>query len=175
MKNRNFFLMLIAIVTVSTSASAQDGNGGQVGAFLRRGVGGRALAMGNSYTSVANDASSIYWNAAGLSRIEKVELQGMYSILTFDRQELFVGVGGKISNLFAFGVGWYKFGVTDIDGRDRTGNPTGKFDDSENSLMASASRNTPPLAKSQLALPRRRDMSLPVPPATATPRSRSPR
>jgi hypothetical protein len=118
---------------------AAGGDGGQPGAFLRRGVGGRALAMGNAYTSVSNDASSIYWNAAGLSRMEKVELQGMYSILTFDRQQLFVGVGGRISDMFALGAGWYKFGVTDIDGRDRVGNPTQTFDDSENSFMVSAS------------------------------------
>jgi len=139
MKTQKFFssVILLSMLFVC-EAFAASGDGGQPGAFLRRGVGGRALAMGNAYTSISNDASSIYWNASGLSQMEKVELQAMYSILTFDRQQLFVGVGGRISDAFALGAGWYKFGVSDIDGRDRAGNPTQKFDDSENSFMLAA-------------------------------------
>lgn len=139
MKTRRSQVGILLLTMIVVELCKATGDGGQPGAFLRRGVGGRALAMGNAYTSVSNDASSIYWNAAGLSKMEKVELQGMYSILTFDRQQLFVGVGGRISDMFALGAGWYKFGVTDIDGRDRVGNPTQTFDDSENSFMVSAS------------------------------------
>lgn len=135
---KNSFLLMIMFVGLTVwEAQAGDNAGGQPGTFLRRGVVSRALAMGNAYTSVANDASSIYWNAAGLSQIERIEFQGMYSVLTFDRQQLFVGLGGKINETIAVGIGWYKFGVNNIDGRDALGNPTQKFDDAEKSFMAS--------------------------------------
>jgi hypothetical protein len=35
------------------------------------GVGARAVAMGNAFVSVADDATAIYWNPAGVARIQK--------------------------------------------------------------------------------------------------------
>lgn len=46
--------------------------------FLSIGVGGRALAMGSAYTSVANDVTAGYWNPAGLSRMEFPEIALMH-------------------------------------------------------------------------------------------------
>jgi hypothetical protein len=42
--------------------------GGQV---LKIGVGARAVAMGSAFVSVADDASAVYWNAAGIARVQK--------------------------------------------------------------------------------------------------------
>jgi long-subunit fatty acid transport protein len=42
--------------------------------FLKIGVGARAAAMGGAYVAMANDASSTYWNPAGLVQIGKNEL-----------------------------------------------------------------------------------------------------
>lgn len=139
MRTRIFLLSLLLPTMVAAQWCSAAESGGEPGAFLRRGIGGRALAMGKAYTSISNDASSVYWNAAGLSRMDKAELQAMYSVLAFDKQQLFAGVGGKIFGAFALGAGWYRFGVGNIDGRDKAGNPTQKFDDSESSFMASAS------------------------------------
>src|SRR5258706_16240847 len=46
------------------------------GQFLKIGVGARAAAMGGAFVGVADDASSRFWNAAGIARIdpEKSEL-----------------------------------------------------------------------------------------------------
>src|SRR5258705_3115193 len=46
------------------------------GQFLKIGVGARAAAMGGAFVGVADDASSLFWNAAGIARIdpEKSEL-----------------------------------------------------------------------------------------------------
>ncbi len=40
------------------------------GQFLKIGVGARASAMGGAFVGVADDASAIYWNAAGITRID---------------------------------------------------------------------------------------------------------
>ena len=49
------------------------------GAFLEIGPGARALGMGSAYVSVANDASTLYWNPAGMVNISNPEIQTFYS------------------------------------------------------------------------------------------------
>lgn len=137
MKNSKIFFVTLLLLFLINELSL---SGGQPGAFLRRGVGGHALAMGNAYTSVASDASALYWNPAGLSEIKQRELFGMFSVLTLDRQQLFFSFGYNFSDLFSAAIGWNKFGVNNIDGRDRAGNPTQMFDDSENSIMLALSK-----------------------------------
>lgn len=41
--------------------------------FLNIGLGPRAVAMGGAFTGLADDASSIYWNPAGLAQLEQQE------------------------------------------------------------------------------------------------------
>ena len=45
------------------------------GAFLKIGVGARAVALGESFVAVANDPSAIYWNPAGLASLQRQEVQ----------------------------------------------------------------------------------------------------
>lgn len=40
------------------------------GQFLKIGVGARASAMGGAFVGVADDGSSLFWNAAGIARID---------------------------------------------------------------------------------------------------------
>src|SRR2546422_3736959 len=40
------------------------------GQFLKIGVGARACAMGGAFVGVADDASALFWNAAGIARID---------------------------------------------------------------------------------------------------------
>lgn len=42
--------------------------------FLKIGVSARGVAMGEAFTAVANDASAIYYNPAGLIQLEKTEI-----------------------------------------------------------------------------------------------------
>ena len=41
--------------------------------FLKIGVDARASAMGNAFTAMRGDISSIYWNPAGLAYVERME------------------------------------------------------------------------------------------------------
>ena len=61
-------------------AHAQFDLGGQragtsSGAFLKIGVGARAVGMGEAFVAVANDPSTIVWNPAGLASILRKEVQ----------------------------------------------------------------------------------------------------
>ena len=43
--------------------------------FLSIPVGARALGMGGAFVGVANDASAMYWNPAGMARATQAEVQ----------------------------------------------------------------------------------------------------
>ncbi|MCK4304347.1 MAG: PorV/PorQ family protein [Candidatus Eisenbacteria sp.] len=45
--------------------------GTQGGQFLKIGIGARAAGMGAAFTSIADDASAVYWNPAGVARITR--------------------------------------------------------------------------------------------------------
>jgi hypothetical protein len=70
---------LAALAALPPTAAAQSSLGGQragtsSGAFLRIGVGARAVAMGETFVAVANDPSAIFWNPAGLASLQRREV-----------------------------------------------------------------------------------------------------
>ena len=53
---------------------------GEIGAaFLDIGFGARPVGMGGAFTAISDDANSIFWNPAGLSKIEKSQLTVMHT------------------------------------------------------------------------------------------------
>lgn len=64
---------------------------GETGAqFLKIGVGARACAMGEAFGAVADDATAIYWNPAGLGQLGKIELVGMQNFWFLDMSYQYV-------------------------------------------------------------------------------------
>lgn len=51
------------------------------GEFLRNGIGARGLALGNTYASIADDATAPYWNPAGASLLRQSQVMAMYAPL----------------------------------------------------------------------------------------------
>lgn len=49
--------------------------GTSAGAMLEIGVGARAEALGGSFVAIADDPSALYWNPAGISRIQSISIQ----------------------------------------------------------------------------------------------------
>ena len=103
--------------------------------FLKIGVGARAAAMGEAFTAVADDSTSLYWNPAGLARLEEGELSAMYNMW-------FEGIGqGYVSLGFpllggTMGMGANYVTMGDLEGRDEAGNPTGTFKASDLGISA---------------------------------------
>ncbi len=57
-------------------AHAQAGETGL--SFLKLGVGGRALGMGEAYTAVASDPTAMYYNPAALSQTDNSQILLMH-------------------------------------------------------------------------------------------------
>jgi len=72
--------------------------------FLKIGVGGRATAMGEAFVAVANDASALYWNPAGIVQFKKNELILSHIDWLVDIKHEFVGYVHQINNVSAVGV-----------------------------------------------------------------------
>ncbi|OQX95421.1 hypothetical protein B6I21_05520 [candidate division KSB1 bacterium 4572_119] len=94
--------------------------------FLEIGYGSAGIAMGDAYVSVANDLSSVYWNPAGLSYMERSEAQFSYQPWIADINTSFVGVGMVLPSLGTFSLSLIQAGygdmeVTNLDMQDGTG------------------------------------------------------
>jgi len=63
------------------------------GQFLKIGIGARAAAMGSAFVAVADDASALYWNAAGIARIDadRSQLQFNHAIWPADMKFTQIG------------------------------------------------------------------------------------
>ncbi|MDZ7261022.1 MAG: PorV/PorQ family protein [candidate division KSB1 bacterium] len=73
MKKAYFLTALCICLMASLSQASIFGgltkSGTTAAQFLKIQVGARAIGMGGAYVALANDASSIYWNPAGLTRV----------------------------------------------------------------------------------------------------------
>jgi hypothetical protein len=69
---RRTCLLALALLMVATGAQATEifEKVGTIGGqFLKIGIGARATAMGEAYTAVADDATAVFWNPAGIARL----------------------------------------------------------------------------------------------------------
>ncbi|MGQ0645674.1 MAG: PorV/PorQ family protein [Elusimicrobiota bacterium] len=110
------------------------GPGSGTANFLKMGVGGRGVAMGDAQTADAPDATALYWNPAGLGNLRQKEVSFMRNAyLQGTRQDVLYYVhpvrGGS-----SLGAGLSVLRVPDIAGYDSFGAKTGDFSASDTLL-----------------------------------------
>ncbi len=106
MKSRNFITALVVLIGLQYAPDAYSqlvpNLGGQragISAFqsLKIGVGARGVAMGESFVAVANDASALYWNPAGLAQFEENQVLFSHTEYVVDISHDYLGVVYHIS------------------------------------------------------------------------------
>ena len=113
--------------------------GGTPGAFSRMGFGARGMGMGNALTAVASGDVVGYYNPALLSWSEYRQVSASFGILSLDRQLNFLSYSQPLRPSAGISAGIINAGVSNIDGRDADGEPTGPLRTSENEVFMSFS------------------------------------
>jgi len=109
------YLVIAAILL--TAGGAQAGDAGQESPFIV-GAGARALGMGGGFVSVADDASSVYYNPAGLPRLEYQELSAMHMSLMEGTMYDYAAWAYPTPSLGGFGLAFMRLGTDDIIRRE---------------------------------------------------------
>ena len=104
---------LITTCLLPGSLLAADSEG-QAGAYLKLGVGARALGLGGAFTAVADDVTAIFWNPAGIANLDRPEFSAMHANMTIDRDYDFVGYSTPIDKKSAWGVAYTRFSIDGI-------------------------------------------------------------
>ena len=72
-------LPFLALVLIHQPAVGQTDGERFAGDPLLVGAGARSLALGGAYVALSDDATSVYWNAAGLARLSRGEVQAQHT------------------------------------------------------------------------------------------------
>lgn len=72
--------------------------------FLKIGVGGRAAALGDAFVAIANDASALYWNPAGLAQFKENQVIFAHNSWVVDINHEFVGAVYHLDETNSFGI-----------------------------------------------------------------------
>jgi len=139
-----FAVLLIGLTISSLTAQEKDapfqfvtnvaGVGTSAATFLEIGVGARAVGMGGSYVAVANDASALYWNPAGIAWVNSVQSEMMHTEWLAGTKFDFVGLAVPVAFFrSSFGVSFTSLDygespVRTVDRPEGTGERYGAHD-----------------------------------------------
>jgi hypothetical protein len=121
-------------------ASAQDS-----AAFLKLGVGARAMGMGGAYTAVADDVNAVYWNPAGLSRLTQPAAGATHADLFANTRYDFLAYAQPTRyGAFAAAAGYLSQAA--IPGRDNAGTPAGNYNASDAAVYLAYAHRVPSIS-----------------------------
>lgn len=87
------------------------------GSYLKIGVGPRALSLGEAYVSLCQDATSLYWNPAGLSLMKVGELMLSSNDLSLNSRQDLVLMAFPMRKKFGLGFYGNYYSIGDIERR----------------------------------------------------------
>ena len=98
--------ILLILVMFCPAASGETGDGGYADAFLRLGLGARAMGMGGAFVAVADDATGGFFNPAGLVQITKRTFGASYRKMTLDRRLSYVAYNHPVRDEATISLAW---------------------------------------------------------------------
>ncbi|MDZ7289293.1 MAG: PorV/PorQ family protein [candidate division KSB1 bacterium] len=111
--------MIAALVVVLMTASLGSGQVKKTGytgaAFLKVGVGARAVALGSAVTSLTGDVNQMFWNPAGIT-LSNNQWQATFTYNKWiaDINHTAAAIAHDFGSIGTFGIGFISFGLSGI-------------------------------------------------------------
>ena len=142
MRHRHLAVLLAVVLTLAlaggaSAADSDDPSG--TAAMIDIGMSARALGMGGAHIAVADDASAVYYNPAGLAFVDGRNVTSLYTSLHGAAGYLALGYAQR--NL---GAGVLRLNASDIEETDEFANVIGVFGTTELAAMAGYGREIVP-------------------------------
>lgn len=120
MKKIMIVLVLAAVFFNIRAAEVINESASLAFSFMNIGVGARAAGMGNAFTAISGDLSSIYWNPAGLSTIKSPGISMTYDMMFVDTSYQYILMGFPVGpGTFGFDLAYLRYGSFEL--RDQNG------------------------------------------------------
>ncbi len=107
-------LIIFGIFSLNNFAQNVSKTGTTAASFLEIPVGAKAIGMGGAFVSVANDASSLFWNPSGISSIEKYEAILSHTNWIAETSYDFAGLVIPLGNFGNIGLSFSSFSMNDM-------------------------------------------------------------
>lgn len=130
------------LFSVQQSFTAEAGSG--IPILMLDSYGARQVALGDTFTGIADDINSISVNPAGLSSLQAFEISSMYMKYLEDLSFGYLALGMPLpSNAGYVGASLSLFSVPDFDGYDLAGNKSADSSSSGDMGFSVAYANNP--------------------------------
>ena len=124
--------LALALPASLEAAFSNKDAGTRGGQFLKLPVGAKAIGMGEAATAVADDANAIFYNVAGIARLDKKSGEYMFSKYVESTSYHWVGFAMPVSEkIGSVGLGFQYFSAGDIDETDIRASKVGTFSPSD--------------------------------------------
>lgn len=133
-------LLAVSILALAATAHARPGPGSTAANFLKLGVGPRAVAMGEAFTGLADDANSVFYNPAGLGTVKRQEVQLMHNDYYEGITQEWGAYAYPTAHFGTIGAGFNLLKIKPFDAFDELDQRTGQIDASDMAALLSYAR-----------------------------------
>jgi long-subunit fatty acid transport protein len=140
MKLRFLVFSIVALYGVFMQVS-EGQEATNAASFLKIGAGAKATALGGAFVAVADDASAIYWNSAGLAQLKGPIISLADRTPSLDTNYAGIAIASPIWSMGFIGLNILYYDCSDINMYDSHGVNTGTLDDKESAVILSYAYN----------------------------------
>lgn len=111
---RKILFIVISLFVFFDTSFPQVFSGTTAAQFLKIEVGAKSIGMGGAFVSIANDVSALYWNPAGIARLQDNDAMFSHTFWLAGTNHDFAGVIFKLSDQQAIGISYTSLTVGDM-------------------------------------------------------------
>lgn len=108
-------IFILIFLSVNIIFAQKDHVGTSMANFLKIGIGGKAVAMGDAFTAISDDPSALFWNPSGIGFQDKMGINISYTQWIFETNSSFVGTVIPLGGIGTIGLSINSFSSGDIE------------------------------------------------------------